>query len=277
MSHIFSLYSVNMKYNRLTEYGTSFSRRRMLSQVIWWIGIALELLLLIRGLWGRLFFRYPAFYSYISFVLCQSLLRQSVLRWNYPLYANLYWTTEFLGVLIGCGIVFEIYRIGLSAYPGTARMARSALSLVFALAVLEALMNTQWWRIATVWGLERNLRVVQALAIAALVLLFLFYSIRFGKNLNGILLGYSLFVGMSVIQLTFVSPAGTRFSDFWSYLHPLSYDLALAMWAGCLWSYQGCPEPEPGVRLEQEYQRIAAVTQRRLQETRGYLRKAVRP
>jgi len=47
------------------------------------------------------------------------------------------------------------------------------------------------------------MRTVQALAIAALVALFLVYSIPFGRNLKGILLGYGLFIGASVMWFTF--------------------------------------------------------------------------
>jgi len=43
-----------------------------------------------------------------------------------------------------------------------------------------------------------------------------------------------------------------------------------------LWSYQPSPEPKGKLGLELEYQRIAAATQRRLQEARAYLRKAAR-
>ena len=107
----------------------------MLSQFIAWGGITLEVLILFRGLKGKLAFRYPVFYSYFSFILFQDLLSFAVHRWYPLLYRNVYWFTEFLALLFGCGVVFEIYRVGLSAFPGTARMARNALALVFTLAI----------------------------------------------------------------------------------------------------------------------------------------------
>jgi hypothetical protein len=251
----------------------------MLTQLIWWTSIALEILLLFKGFRAGLASRYRIFYTYIGFVLWQSLLRRAVMAWFAPFYSSTYWSTEFLGVILGSAVVFEIYRVGLEPYPGTARMARAALWFVFLAACGEGFVNTaghrHWWRRANVWELERNLRAFQALAIAALLVLFLIYSIRFGKNLNGILLGYSLFVGVSIFQLTFVSPAGHWLSDFWSYVHPISYDVALAIWLGHLWSYQQCPDHSAaGFEVSGGYRRMAALTQRRLQETRGYLRKA---
>lgn len=253
----------------------------MASQFIWWGGLILESLLLIRGLGGKLASRHPVFYGYIFLIFLQSLLRLFVYHWDLPLYSRVYWITEWLGVAVGCGVVFEIYRVGLSAYPGTARMARNLLAFLFIMAVAKAFVDTsnnpQWWRIATTSELERNLRVVQALSLAGLVALFLIYAIPFGKNLRGILLGYGFFIAVSAVQLTFVSSEDTLFSRLWHGLNPASYDITLGVWIGHLWSYQPIPEPKAAVLLEQQYQKVAAATNRRLQGARAYLAKAVRP
>ncbi len=111
----------------------------------------------------------------------------------------------------------------------------------------------------------------------SLVVLSLFYSIPFGRNLRGVLLGYGLFVGTSVIQLTFVTNSGSRFYSFWHHVNPGSYFVVLGLWVVHLWSYAPNPEPKTAVRLEEEYQRIAATTSRRLRAGRGYLAKVVRP
>jgi len=252
----------------------------MVGQIIWWSCIALETFLLVRGYVSRLWARFPVFYAYILFVWLQSLLRFFIFHSRPEFYSAVYWITEGLGVLIGCGVVFEIYRAGLAAYPGTARMARNLLgfvfTLVFAKAVVETWNDPQWWVIATTMDTERLLRALQSLAILALVVLFLFYAIPFGRNLRGILLGYGMFVGLSAIQLTFVTDSSSRFHNFWSYASPGSYFIVLGLWMVHLWSYVPNPEPKTAVRLEEQYQRVAAATAQRLREARGYLAKAVR-
>ena len=186
-----------------------------------------------------------------------------------------------MGILIGCGVVFEIYRVGLSAYPGTARLARNLLAFVFVLAFAKAVIETgnnpQWWSTATTMDLELALRVVQALALVALVVLFLFYSIPFGRNLRGMLQGYALFIGESIVWLAFVSWGGEKFRAFRSHIHPGFYFVVLSVWAVHMWSYVPNPQPRGVVRFEEQYERIAAATNRRLQEVRGYLARAVRP
>ena len=251
----------------------------MLGQTIWWGCIVLETLLLVLGFRGKLLARYPVFYAYIFFVLVQSLLRFSIYHSRPELYSLVYWITEGLGVLIGCGVVFEVYRVGLAAYRGTARMARNLLAFLFVMAFTKGLVETwndpHWSSVGTTLDVERLLRVLQSLAIIALVVMSLFYSIPFGRNLRGILLGYGLFVGISVIQLTFVTNSGSRFYHFWSQVHPGSYFVVLCLWVMHLWSYAPNPEPKRAVRLEEQYQRIAATTSRRLREGRGYLAKVV--
>ncbi|HXM93463.1 MAG TPA: hypothetical protein VOA64_04290 [Candidatus Dormibacteraeota bacterium] len=253
----------------------------MLSQAVWYGGFALEVLLLVRAFRGKLASRYPIFYTYIFWVLIQSSARLLVHHRAPKLYPEFYWTTEILGVFVGCAIVFEICRVILASYPGTARMARKLLGLVFALAVGKALLtaaiNPEWWDVSTRMDLELSLRIVQAVAILALVALFLSYSIPMGRNLRGILLGYGVFVGLSVIQLTFASAGGTNFVRFWSYVHPISYDVVLCVWIMHLWSYRENPVPHANVQLEQQYQKVATSTSQRLREARGYLAKVVWP
>jgi len=252
----------------------------MLSLIIWWSGIALESILLVRGLQAKLWARYPVFYAYILFVWLQSLLRFSIFHSRPQYYSAVYWITEGLGVLVGCAVVFEIYRVGLTAYPGTARMARNLLGFIFVLASTKALVGAwndpRWWLISTTMDLEQVLRIVQALAVAALIVLFFFYSIPFGRNLRGVLLGYGFFIVESVIWLTLVPLAGAKFHQFWYQLHPASYFAILGVWLAHLWSYFPSPEPKRPVRLEEQYQRVAAATAQRLREVRGYLAKAVR-
>lgn len=253
----------------------------MLNQAIWYGGFALEALLLLRAFQEKVARQYPIFYTYIFFVLLQSSARLLVYQRAPNFYPKVYWATEILGVFVGCAVVFEICRVILAPYPGTARTARNLLGLVFALAVSKALVtastNSQWWDGSTTMDLELSLRVVQAVAILALVVLFLSYSIPMGRNLRGILLGYGVFVGLSVIQLTFASTASTSFEKFWSHVSPISYDLVLCVWLTHLWSYRENPVPHANVQLEQQYQKVATATSQRLREARGYLAKVVRP
>lgn len=254
---------------------------RIFDYSIWWGGLLFEIVLLGRSIRSKLCSVYPIFHLYILFVLSQSFLRLFIYHYQSRLYTYTYWLTEFVGVAIGCAVVFEIYRVALASYPGTARMARRLLALVFvgalAKAIADATNDPRWWAEATTIDIERAMRTVQALAIAALVALFLVYSIPFGRNLKGILLGYGLFIGASVMWFAFAQSGGDRFRYFWSYLNPASYDLALCLWVVYLWSPQHQPEALATVHIEEQYQHVATRTRRRLADARGYLGKVMNP
>jgi hypothetical protein len=253
----------------------------MLSQAIWWSSIALESLLLFRGYRGKLVSHYPAFYFYISFVLFQDLACLAVARISHGAteYAYAYWTAEFLCVLVSCGIVFEIYRVGLAAYPGTARMARRLLGLLFAIVLAKTVVNIaidpKWWTAATATAVDGTLRAIQGLAVIALVILFLFYSIPFGKNLRGIVVGYGLLICWGVVCMAFGAFGGPRLNTVFAFLYSAFYPIFLMVWLVFLWAYQANPLPRQTVPIELKYQRVAATTQRRLHAARSYVARAV--
>jgi len=249
----------------------------MLSQIIWSSSIVLEVLLLIRG-WSRgLLRRYPIFYGYVCFVLLQELPLYAAHQRGEVAYWWTYWTFEYLGVAAGCAMVFEIYKIALDGYPGAARIVRNVLMFVFSMVFAKGLANgvkvNHAWDKATAFGTERMVRTVQGVAIIALVILFLVYAIPFGKNLRGILLGYSLFIAARIICLTFVAPQG---HDFWFYATPAFYVAVLSLWVAHLWSYHPVPVAQTRGNLERDYRIVAAATQRRFRETAGLVRRAVR-
>jgi len=220
---------------------------------LWLATIALETTLLARAIWTKLFTKFPVFYTYVLFVLFQSLFRFSIYHWYPNWYMACYWYTEFLGVFVGCGVLFEIYWSGLAPFPGTARLARNVLALVFVLAVGKALAGTirgrLWWPAQTTGELERNLRAFQAVAILALVILLLAYSLPLGRNLRGIILGYGLFVSTRLVSLTAVDYLGSRIERLWSYSQQGFYFVVLCIWAVSLWN----ASPQPGWASSPEF------------------------
>lgn len=243
----------------------------MLTMAIWWLGILLEGLLLARGLQNQLVRQFPIFYFYILFVFLEELLRFSVYRWGAGHYSDVYWVTQFLSLVIGSAVIFEIYRVGLRRFPGTARMTRYLLLIVFGAIFAKALANPSvslfQWLALSCFELERDLRIVQAVAILTLISAFRWYAITFGRNLRGVLTGYSLFIGISILQLTLMSHGWSDDRLYWSYAQSASYLLVLGMWISALWSVQPVAEPAEAMQLENDYQTLVASTRTQLQRT----------
>jgi hypothetical protein len=252
----------------------------MLTMAIWWLAVLLEALLLLRGVQEKLVRQFPLFYSYILFVFVEEYLRYCAYRW-YPLhYSQVYWATQFLSLVIGSAVIFEIYRVGLRGFPGTASMARYLLLIVFGAVFAKTLATPAGglflWLAERSLVLERNLRIVQALAIITLVSLFLWYAIPFGRNLKGILIGYGLFIGMSIVHLTVMSRFGGEIGFYWFYAQPISYLLVLSLWVTALWSVQPVPEIKPAIQLEGDYEVLVAFTRHQLRRSLARLGLAAR-
>ena len=247
------------------------------AQALWFTTIAIEAVLLVRTVRTRLFLVYPVFCSYLLFVLLQSLVRFGVYHWRPEWYLKCYWYTEFIGVLAGCGLLFEIYWKGLAPYPGTARVARNLLALVMVFTAGKVLVAATrghlWWPARTTTELERNLRTVQGIAILALVILLLAYSIPLRRNLRGVVLGYGLFLAAQLVSLAALPFMATRLSGVWAFSQQAVYLLVLFIWAMSLWT----PSPQPGLGVGPNqapgYADIERKTRERLTRARIFLRK----
>jgi len=243
----------------------------MLNMMIWSVGIFLELLLLVRGYQKQLYRQFPIFYGYFLFVTLVDFVRIGAYRWASIHFFQVYWVTQFLSLAVGSGIIFEIYRVALRPFRGAARMARCALLIVFAAIFAKALTIPSgevftWLATATI-ELERNLRIVQALAILTLVLLFLWYAIPFGKKLKGILFGYSLFIGLSIVQFVLWQYSWEQIRPFWSYAQPVCYLLVIGIWVRALWSAEPHREVYPNAQIESDYELLMASTRGQFRKT----------
>jgi hypothetical protein len=242
--------------------------------------VALEVLLLIRGVSNGLARLFPAFYCYIAYVVVTDVFRFILYRWYPNHYPPVYWVTQFLALLSGSLVIFEIFRVGLRPFPGAAKMARYLLLLVFGAIFAKAAASGSGgfvaWFARTSVEIERDLRMVQALAILSLVILFLYYAIPFGRNLGGIVLGYGLFVLTIILQFALwrnglVPPA------IWSYVQPVTYSLAVSLWAWALWSPAPAAVTEVQPRLEEDYQVLFMATRTQLERALARLGSAARP
>lgn len=254
----------------------------MLTLAIWWTTNLLEAALLGRAVQQRLIKAYPVFYTYLAYVLFESLSRLYMYAQHRVAYGDFYWTTQIVSVLLGYAVVWETYRQVLSGYPGAFRMARKVLLLIFMAVISKILVNIlaghDWTLARTMAEQERDFRAVQACLIAAVAGLMSYYRIPIGRNVRGIIIGYGLFLGTSILNLTLRSHFGEAFQVWWQYLQPAAYLVVLLTWCVTLWSFQPNPEPEPELdsRLEQDYQTLVDRTRQQFRQVRAHVGRAVR-
>lgn len=236
----------------------------MSGYLIWWTTIGLEILLLVRSGRGRVAGKFPIFYCYLTSVLLISLLRVSCYRF-YPIhYQNLYWCTEFLSVLAGYGVIFEIYKKSLSNHPGVSRRAQKAVVVVLVVTLIEVAANTfnhldESW-VQGIAKLGRDLRYVELTLWIIMLAVLSLYRIPASRNLKGLISGYGLFIALSVVNLAFVSQPQNPLVGLASRLAPTAYLVTLLIWCGTLWSVHPEPAAPPVDLIERDYQVLALRT-----------------
>jgi hypothetical protein len=232
----------------------------MFVYLIWWGGVALGALLLVRAFKERLLGKFPLFYTYIAWTLLVDLVRFYLYRARPGSYAEFYWGSELVSILAAYGVILEIYKRALENYPGVARRAQNLLLLVLFVAAAKVVVNTlsspsRSWVLA-IAELGRDLRNVQGALLIVLLGLFGHYRIPAGRNLRGLICGYGFFIATSISSLAFRARLRNELSLLMQKLQPVLYLIALLIWCVALWSYQPEPQPDP----ELDYLRLVRQT-----------------
>ncbi len=248
----------------------------MFVQILWWIGNALETLILARSIKGRFWQKYPAFYLYLGTVLLLELLRFSIYTFQPRFHRVFYWYTEYLSATIGYAVILEIYKHALSNSQGVARIARTFLWGVLGAVILKVTWNAVtgpvWSPATTSAELERDLRTVQALLLAGVIALLAYYVVPTGRNLRGIIFGYSAYIYASVVSLAFGSLPGYGLRPGWRLVQPIAYLAALLIWGATLWSYSPNPVAEAESKIDRDYKLIAERTRRAISRARSFFK-----
>jgi hypothetical protein len=249
----------------------------MSDMILWGAGFALELCILIRGLRTRMVARYPYFYFYIFCVAAGSVALYAMLPVKSPLYRKYYWPIELVTAVAGCAVVLEILTLALASYLGAARFLRR-----LCLVVLGAVICYGWGRAAlgglgTAVRTERDLRLIEALFLAAMLVVVSFYGVRLGRNLKGLIFGFGSYIGVSLMASAAYAVFGSRFFIVNSYLQTGTYLCALVVWTLALWSYAPNPVPENEGPVAPDYEDLALETRERLREISDQLKGTARP
>lgn len=253
----------------------------MFANFIWWTAIALEAVILFRGALTGLLKKYPLFFAYIGCVLLAEIIGLLTNALAPKLYEPLYWPADLATILASYAVMVEIFRWSTRHKPGIRRLTQRALLTVFALTAGYAASIFVLGKFSSpsraVAALGRDLRYVEAGVLLLMLWLLLRYRIPLGRNLLGLLIGYSFWVGMNVVNLAFWFVPGNEFSNLLRGLLPRTYVFTLGVWCVTLW----CAYPEPvqpdETKIERDYELLAAKTQAVLALASTRLVRIIRP
>ncbi len=239
----------------------------MATTIIWWSAIALEALILLRCYQNGLLKKYPLFCGYIACVLVKESVGVATYH-SYNLYQSLFWPLDAVTILASCAIIFEIFRSSTRHKPGIRRFTRNVLLVAFAITISYAGADFLHDRFVTTSGaianLGRDFRYVEAGMLLAMLWLLARYRLQLGRNSLGIMIGYSFYLALNVVNLAFLFQDGNGFSVLLRGLLSITYLITLGIWCLALWS----PYPEPvqtsETAMERDYERLSARTRQLL-------------
>ena len=252
----------------------------MVTVAIWWAGILLEGMILYRGLRNRLVSKYPFFYLYIASVLLADTSLYFVRMASPELYSRWNWFAALLNLILGYGIILEVFRHVLTPYPGVEKLARNVGLGIFGMIVCFAigypLVAQGTSQAGSTVQLERDFWAVQAMLLFGVLAVVSHYRLAIGANLKGIISGYGLCLAATLMAFSLRSYIGTSFRTISNFIAPFSVLIALAIWVIALWSSRPDPVSKPSVHLEADYKALVLRTKSMMGTMRSYLAKAVR-
>jgi hypothetical protein len=209
--------------------------------------LVLEVILLWRGGQVRLLNRFIFFYSYLTYALLGTTAG-FVVYWAWPReHASVYWFYFVLSILIEFAVLLEISDHIFQPFPAIRNLGRSlTILLSVALGLTFILPAILWSRSMRMGLLDFALRasLTKAVILAALFYAARHFHLRLGRNVAGLMLGFSIYLGVNIANFACVEHFGNLYASILWVMSPIAYTLCLLVWVGALWEY--APMPRTG-------------------------------
>jgi hypothetical protein len=237
----------------------------MLATLIWWAGIVVDAVILLRGLQAGLLGKYSLLYCYVASMFSVEILRICANQFAPSLYPRIYWNSEVVVILVSYSVIAAIYTRALANYPGVAALGINilALTLVITLSIAGIsflLAPIKSWDFGTAL-LGRNLRNVEGALLFTLIWVIRHYRISMGRNLRGLIVGYAFFLATDIVSrwILFLSPSN-QLSLFLRKSLPVTYLLTLLIWCLSLWRVHPEPARIDDAKIERDYEVLVRKT-----------------
>jgi len=216
----------------------------ILSFTIAILALVLEANLLLRARLARILGRYPLFYSYISYLLTASLAVLTV-YYRFPKqYRTVAWFILMVMWVAEFAVLLEVSDHIFEPYPPIRRLGRlltaGVCTIFFFAFILPSLLGHQS-RMVVFLEFSRSAFLTKAALIVALLAATRLYQLPLGKNISGMLLGFSVYLAINVANLALVERFTRVYAEIYAVVGPSSYLVALTIWNVALWRY------EPGI------------------------------
>lgn len=216
-------------------------------------GLMVQLAVVIRGFWAKMWSVYPLFYFPLACSLIGGAATDRILSRHPALYFQWYWRLQIITMFLACGSLLEISRHVFK--PGDFCARKFGKSIFYAVCALTAAGALFYF--ASLWNapktkaaaialdiFERDFRVMQAGALLVLFAGVFYFGLPLSRNLKGISVGYGIYVGSSLLTLAIRALFRSAYNP--TMVSQLgAYTLSLLIYLFCLWTYTPTGVPTP--------------------------------
>lgn len=218
----------------------------LFSGVVLFSGVILEVCLVGCLLWKGRWRRYP----YFSFcVIC--FVARTFLFFLVPpsQYANVYWATDTIDVLLRFLVVWELFRHVFSEGSALTVLFSRGFAVVVAAALMLALgtfwsyqtyANSHSFRAA----LERSASFTQAIMTLGLLLAARYYGIPLGRPIRAMAIAFGAWTSIATANNAMID-LERSFLPYWQIVRPLSFVALIGAWTWALWKEVPDPHVAP--------------------------------
>lgn len=205
------------------------------------IGTVFLVLLLTRGVRGGFVPRLPFFYFYIAYTLIFTLVVVWLLLFLPRYHASVYWFGFLLSQVVEFAVLVEVSDHIFEPFPAVRSLGRllyaltSALFLIFY--IVPALFLSASSR-QVMLDLTKRTSLTKALIILVLFAAARVYKLPVGRSITGIMLGFSIYLGVSIADSQFALTLGAPYVPIFRVSGPLAWTLGALVWVVALWNYQ---------------------------------------
>jgi hypothetical protein len=205
------------------------------------VGVWLQVLLAVVLLTKRAWQKYPVFvaYSFASLFASLGFFALQLLAASTYTVFYFYWGCEALTVLLGFGVVYEIFKLLLEPHAVLRRLAVVSFQCVLVVLIVLAAV-TVYTRatggknplVASVLVLEQGTRVIE---VGLLMFLFIFssaFGLHWRQQVFGIAVGLGVFTCTELAGVSIFTHFGPLALAAFSVARVLSFNMSLLIWIG---------------------------------------------
>jgi len=155
-------------------------------------------------------------------------------------YPYAFWLYFLLSIVVEFAVLVEISDHLFEPFPAIRQLGR-ALTIIISLGlgllyILPTILYSSGRRNALL-GFALRASLTKAVILGALLLAARHYGLRLGKNVAGLILGFSIYLGVNIANFAADQFFYHLYDNILWVMTPLAYTLCLAVWLIALWDF----------------------------------------